>query len=68
MKIADLGSPVRHLLHSGTLHHPIDLSESRSSIEDRGTSVEVFVMLLDNCCKSLLALTEPTLTIFSNHM
>jgi hypothetical protein len=49
IKVADLENPTRHLFHSGALYYPIDPNGSRSSIEDRNTSVEVSVILLDNC-------------------
>ena len=43
----------RHITYTGTLHYPLDPSGTRVSIDDRGSSVEVFLILLDNCCKSM---------------
>ena len=45
----DLSHTSRRMLHKGTLHYPIDPSGTRVSIDDRGSSVQVFVVLLDNC-------------------
>ncbi|KAG8756800.1 hypothetical protein FRC14_002648 [Serendipita sp. 396] len=46
---AGLKSSSQRVLHSGTLHYPVDPDGQRKSIEDRGTSVKVVVILTNSC-------------------
>ncbi|KAG8832869.1 hypothetical protein FRC17_000487 [Serendipita sp. 399] len=49
LETAGLKSSSQRVLHSGTLHYPVDPDGQRKSIEDRGTSVKVFVILTNSC-------------------
>ena len=48
----------------GVLHYPLDPSGTRVSIDDRGSSVEVFLVLFVNCRESMVAIRNSILILW----